>query len=118
MSTQTNQVKLDFLYDFAKGDTEKIKKYVSMYLKTAPEIILRLQELLESNDLEALKRSAHSVKSQAKYMGADDLSQVMQDIELKSSDKKNKELLHELVKRANDLNLSVNENLVEHLQKL
>lgn len=89
-----------------------------MYLKTAPEIILQLQVLLERNDLEALKRSAHSVKSQARYMGATDLSQVMQDIELKSSDEKNKDILQELVKRANDLNQSVNESLLEHLQQL
>ena len=63
MNTQTNQVKLDFLYDFAKGDIEKIKKYISMYLKTAPEIILRLQELLERNDLEALKRKIQNINT-------------------------------------------------------
>ena len=118
MSTQTNQVNLDFLNDFAKGDQEKIKKYVSMYLKTAPEIIMQLQKLLEKDDLESLKRSAHSVKSQAKYMGANELSQVMQEIEQKSSDKKIKQLLHELVERANDLNNSVNKNLLEYLQQL
>ena len=118
MRTQTNQVNLDFLNDFAKGDQEKIKKYISMYLKTAPEIIMQLQELLKKDDLESLKRSAHSVKSQARYMGADELSEVMQEIEQKSTDEKNKELLYELVERAIDLNNSVNKNLLEHLQQL
>ena len=118
MSTQTNQVNLDFLHDFAKGDLEKIKKYISMYLKTAPQIIAQLQELLDIDDLDTLKRSAHSVKSQAKYMGANELSDIMQKIELKSTTSANHDLLQGLISQANNINEIVNDSLTEHLEQL
>ena len=74
-------INLDFLNDFTKGDDEKIKKYIAMYLKTAPDLIVQFKSLLAASDLDALKRTAHTLKSQSRYMGAESLSTLMQQLE-------------------------------------
>ena len=118
MNTQTNPVDLRFLRDFAKGDTQKIRKYIGIYLKTAPEVVNQLNEMMNSEDLDGIKRAAHSLKSQSKYMGADDLSAIMQEIELKSSESANLDDISDLVDQANSVNLLVNESLNEILEQL
>ena len=118
MNTQTNLVNLSFLRDFAKGDTQKIRKYISMYLKTTPEVVNQLNEMIRDKDTDGIKRAAHSLKSQTKYMGADELSAIMREIEYISSDHANMDRIGELAKQAMNINRLVNESLNEILEQL
>jgi|CXWJ01.1.fsa_nt_gi HPt (histidine-containing phosphotransfer) domain-containing protein len=60
---------LTFLNSFAKGDKEKIAKYIKMFLDAAPGIITNMETHLANNDLKQLRTAAHSLKPQAGYMG-------------------------------------------------
>lgn len=60
---------LTFLNSFAKGDKEKISKYVKMFLDAAPGIITSMETHLGNNDMKQLRTAAHSLKPQAGYMG-------------------------------------------------
>lgn len=74
-------VDLTFLEKFTKGDNAKMKRYISIYLKTAPQIIQEMENNITSHDWEQLRINAHSLKPQADFMGIPKLKNVLIDIE-------------------------------------
>jgi len=60
---------LTFLKTFTSNDSAKITKYVNMFLNAASPSIEQMKLQLTAGDWKALKTSAHSLKSQLKYMG-------------------------------------------------
>ena len=74
-------VDLSFLKTFTKGNTTKMNRYISMYLKVAPEILDRMQQNIESQNWSDLAINAHSLKPQAEYMGIPALKEVLIEIE-------------------------------------
>jgi len=74
-------VDLSFLKTFTKGNTTKINRYISMYLKVAPEILDRMQQNIESQNWSELAINAHSLKPQVEYMGITDLKEELISIE-------------------------------------
>ena len=60
---------LTFLKTFASNDAAKITKYVTMFLNAAGPSLKQMKEQVASGDWKSLKTSAHSLKSQLKYMG-------------------------------------------------
>lgn len=104
MEQQNTCTNLSFLEGFAKGDKAKMKKYISMYLSTAPGVILEMISELEAKNWQNLRLKAHSIKPQVQYMGISQLKDILADIEdiiLNDSDKLP---LADLVKRAKILN--------------
>ena len=82
-----------FLISFAGDDKEKQKKYISIFLKNAPKLLLQMQNGFESNDLEMVKISAHSLKTQLNYMGVKEEYSHVQEIEqMASHEHKNEEI--------------------------
>ena len=72
---------LTFLEKFTKGDTAKMKRYISMYLAAAPETFAKMHKNIADGDWEQLRINAHSLKPQADYMGIPSLKAVLLDIE-------------------------------------
>jgi signal transduction histidine kinase/CheY-like chemotaxis protein/HPt (histidine-containing phosphotransfer) domain-containing protein len=62
-------IDLNFLKNFTKSNLLKQKKYIDLYLQTAPKILAQAKEALASKNYEQLKVSVHSLKSQLNYMG-------------------------------------------------
>lgn len=60
---------MSFLNQFTGGKSEKIGKYVGMFLENAPRLLRQLDEALASNNLADAKIAAHSLKPQLGYMG-------------------------------------------------
>lgn len=60
---------LTFLRTFASNDAAKITKYVNMFLNAAGPSLTQMKQQAQARDWSALKTSAHSLKSQLKYMG-------------------------------------------------
>ena len=60
---------LTFLKTFTSNDAGKITKYVNMFLAAAEPGIEQMKLQVASQDWKSLKTSAHSLKSQLKYMG-------------------------------------------------
>ncbi len=60
---------MHFLLQFAGGNTEKMNKYIGMFLQNAPNLIANLDHGLQVKDFTAIKIAAHSLKPQLSYMG-------------------------------------------------
>ncbi|MBS1644433.1 MAG: response regulator [Bacteroidetes bacterium] len=60
---------MSFLNQFTGGKSEKVEKYVGMFLENAPRLLRQLDEALANNNLADAKIAAHSLKPQLGYMG-------------------------------------------------
>ena len=81
MSSKQRYTDLAYLEQFTKGDTDRLKKYLRMYLSSAPAVIEELYHELERENFENLRLKAHSIKPQAQYLGIDSLKDVLIEIE-------------------------------------
>ena len=70
-------VDLSFLKQFTKGDTTKMKRYITMYLKNAPEIFEHMHSNIKSQKWKDLAINAHSLKPQADFIGTKELKEVL-----------------------------------------
>jgi HPt (histidine-containing phosphotransfer) domain-containing protein len=89
---------LDFLKTFTKGDAAKMKKYIEMYLDTAKQKMEVMNQSLSTKDFESLKVAAHTMKSQARYMGISNVEANIVSIEHACSEQQNLDKLPDLVK--------------------
>jgi HPt (histidine-containing phosphotransfer) domain-containing protein len=74
-------VDLSFLENFTKGDTQKMKRYINIYLSIAPEAFSQMKQHVLNKEWEQLRVKAHSLKPQADYMGIPSLKAVLVEIE-------------------------------------
>lgn len=88
---------LTFLSNFTGNDQEKVKKYVSMFLDRAPELLDGIQQGMANKDYDKLRSNAHSLKPQLGYMGIQSLVADVQAIENYAGEGKNLEVLPGLV---------------------
>lgn len=58
-----------FLTGLTNGNTEKMQKYIAMFLDNAPRLLRNIDEAFETKDLPSVKIAAHSLKPQLSYMG-------------------------------------------------
>lgn len=72
---------LGYLERFCKGDRSRMEKYIIMYLEASPGLFGHLRDRLTAGDAEALAISAHSLRPQVNYMGAQKLYDVLTGIE-------------------------------------
>lgn len=77
-------VDLAFLEKFTKGDISKMKRYISLYLDTAPGIFEKMQQNIKDRSWSELAVHAHSLKPQARYMGISVLEKLLIEIENKA----------------------------------
>jgi HPt (histidine-containing phosphotransfer) domain-containing protein len=90
---------LDFLKSFSKKDASKMKKYIEMYLTTANEKSATMINAEKNKDFETLKIAAHTMKSQARYMGIVSLDSLIINIEHICNEQQETEKLPNLVKQ-------------------
>ena len=74
-------VDLSFLEKFTKGDTNKMSRYIRLYLQVAPDTFNKMEENLRERDWKQLRINAHSLKPQADYMGIPALKNILMQIE-------------------------------------
>ena len=74
-------IDLSFLEKFTKGNTSKMKRYITMYLSTAPEIFERMNENIAQENWSELAINAHSIKPQTDFMGIESLKNILIEIE-------------------------------------
>lgn len=75
------KVDLSFLSAFTRGDNAKMKKYIGMFLESAPEQLGLMEKYCEEKNWHLLKVTAHSLKPQMNYMGIAELEHTIKDIE-------------------------------------
>jgi HPt (histidine-containing phosphotransfer) domain-containing protein len=74
-------IDLSFLEKFTKGNTSKMKRYITMYLSNAPEIFERMNENIAEEKWTDLAINAHSIKPQTDYMGIESLKMILIEME-------------------------------------
>ena len=74
-------VDLTFLESFAKGDRQKMKRYIQLYLNIAPSTIQKMGQNIMDEDWVQLRINAHSLKPQADYMGIPLLKEALVKLE-------------------------------------
>ena len=62
-------IDLTFLNGFASGDADKMKKYINMFLQSAPSLLTQIKQNLETQNWSDVKIAAHSLKPQVNYLG-------------------------------------------------
>ena len=72
---------LDQLKDLIGGSQESLNELVETFLIEGDEIIADMNESVSNQDLDLLRRSAHSFKSSAQDFGALDLSRLSASLE-------------------------------------
>lgn len=68
---------MQFLRQFTGGNTEKMNKYVGMFLENGPRLLAQTEQALQAKDYPTVKIAAHSLKPQLSYMGVkEDISHI------------------------------------------
>jgi signal transduction histidine kinase/DNA-binding response OmpR family regulator/HPt (histidine-containing phosphotransfer) domain-containing protein len=82
MSTQgvINRVILHELYEIMEEDFVSV---IQSYLKSAPSLMHGVRDAVQNQDMDALVKSAHPLKSSSANVGAMDLSVLARELELK-----------------------------------
>jgi HPt (histidine-containing phosphotransfer) domain-containing protein len=110
-------IDLTFLETFTKGDQQKKKRYIEMYLKSTPLVIDELFSDYQKKDFESVKRKAHSIKPQAQYMGISDLKECLIKIESAVQNGNQSGQLSSLIEKAKELNQQAMLELNQFLKK-
>jgi HPt (histidine-containing phosphotransfer) domain-containing protein len=92
---------LDFLTQFTKGDKAKMKKYIEMYLDTAQQKMDVMKNSISTKEYETLKVAAHTMKSQARYMGITSAEADIVSLEHACTEQNNLEQIPLLVEKVN-----------------
>ncbi|MBC8046288.1 MAG: Hpt domain-containing protein [Fimbriimonadaceae bacterium] len=82
---------------FALDDPVKMKKYIGMFLQSAPQAIAKMKEQHSAKDWVHLKTTAHSLKPQLAYMGIESLKENILRIEEYAGDEKNHDVILQLI---------------------
>ena len=60
---------LTFLREFTEGDDAQMRKYIRMYLESAPKTLEVINDALARNDYATIKRTVHQLKPHLRFMG-------------------------------------------------
>jgi len=81
MADQNKIIDFTFLEKFTNGDTEKLKSFVKLYIRTAPKLFDELLNFAIQKKWEDVSSKAHNLKSQVQYMGICGLDKSLIEIE-------------------------------------
>ena len=98
-----NHIDLTFLEGFAGGDNEKMVKYINMFINGAPPMIETMKQQCADKSWKQLRTTAHSLKPQAGYMGANGLKDIFLRIEKYAGEEVNIEAIPGLITEADTL---------------
>jgi CheY-like chemotaxis protein len=77
-------IDLVFLTKTYKGNFEKVKNILSIYLNTIPQQIKDLNNQIELKNVAKIKISAHTLKTSFRYLGVEKLYKLFKDIEIQA----------------------------------
>ncbi|MEO1103778.1 MAG: Hpt domain-containing protein [Devosia sp.] len=82
---ETSTIDTDALGKLLKmigGETEDLQELIDDFVSEAPKLVAQMTAALETSDIEALRRHAHTLKGNAKDFGATDLAERAGGLEL------------------------------------
>jgi HPt (histidine-containing phosphotransfer) domain-containing protein len=93
----SKSIDLAFLTSFTGGNSDKMKKYINMFLGFCPGQLKTMKEHLEAGNYDGLRGSAHALKPQITYMGIKAGEDLVKKIESNASSKTDVEKLPEML---------------------
>ena len=90
-------VDLAFLTSFTGGNSDKMKKYINMFLNFCPGQLKTMKSHLDAGDYDALRGAAHALKPQITYMGIRAGEDLVKKIESNAAEKTETDKLPELL---------------------
>ncbi|HXB12403.1 MAG TPA: ATP-binding protein [Bacteroidia bacterium] len=108
--TDVNTLKI-----FCEEDDARVKKYIGMYLQSAPVTLVKLDTLLKQMDFQSLHREIHTFKTHLKYMGMDRVAYTAKKVEQMCLDGQNDVEIGSLLKNINEACHKSYIELKEHL---
>lgn len=94
---ETQLINLQFLESFTKGDTAKMKKYITMFIQSAPNAINEMKILHSTGNWNQLRTVAHSLKPQLGYMGIDSVKELIVRIEEYAAEEKKTDVIAQMI---------------------
>ena len=104
---------MHFLQQFTGGNTDKMRKYIGMFLENAPKLLATINRSLPEKDYSAIKIAAHSLKPQMSYMGIKEEDSHILLIEQAAGEPAHYDTLPQLVINLNKLCVKAFEELNE-----
>lgn len=91
--SENGHIKLTYLQQLSGGDKVFEKEIMEQFLLQTPEELLRLQHAIVKKDFDAIKQTAHSLKSTVGYMGlSDELHPYLDRLEKASAAEEEKQM--------------------------
>ncbi len=98
-------VDLHRLRQLMGNDEEMVKKFLNIYKTEVPEQLERLEKFIKNEDWNDVSMLAHSIKSQSKYLGIEEI--VQQAYEMEKMAEKEYDL-SEMAEKYNSLKILLN----------
>lgn len=75
------EANMDYLMDLSGGEQSIIREMVQLFVSQTPGYLEELAGFIENRDWENTLSMAHHIKPTLSYMGAEDLRNILQEIE-------------------------------------
>jgi len=109
---------LEYLKTMADGNEDTLNLYLNTIVENTPNELIVLKEQYENKNWEELRKIAHKMKSTIAYLGIDAIKAEIQQIENDAHDKKNLDLLGELIDKVDNYTKIGLEEIKADLQKI
>lgn len=93
MNASARHTDLSYLRSLTGNQTDKIAKYIRMFLTGAPISISQLELYTLSKDWNGVKETAHSLKPQVGYFGAKHTEQLLKEVETIAGEQRELDML-------------------------
>jgi HPt (histidine-containing phosphotransfer) domain-containing protein len=109
---------LDFLVNFTGNDHARMRKYITMFLGSAPGEAENIRKAMAGQNRDAMRASAHALRPQMTYMGMKNGEMQLREIEEKAVNGTDFNELSGLVKQFGDDFDAACEELREKLKQI
>jgi HPt (histidine-containing phosphotransfer) domain-containing protein len=105
-----NNIDLSYLQEISGGDSSFIKEMLELYVNTTAQEASLFPALLSSGDINGIGNLAHKMKAPIQMLGANELFNVIRNLEQIGKNGQPTEEIEPLIEKAQELvNLSIEE---------
>jgi HPt (histidine-containing phosphotransfer) domain-containing protein len=109
---------ITYLQNFSGGDNERVKKYINIFLASAPISIQKLNTFYSTSDWNGVRSVAHSIKPQITFMGIKNLDKIIRDLEEYSQTNTNLDKIPGLINEFNYISNKAMDELKQTILQL
>ena len=101
---------LAYLKNFCERDKDRIKKYIDMFIKSAPQVVEKINLAINDNDFEDVANHVHGFKTKCMMMGMAETKDLANSIEILCREQSDEEIIKDkVIKLIANIELALNE---------